>query len=82
MQEEANHIARDDPRAAAQVVMPIGAIVALLAAHPALGRAGRVHGTRELVIPDTPCIVPYRVHAAGIEILRVFHAHRRWPSSL
>ena len=43
------------------------------------GRAGRVPGTRELPIPHTPFITPYRVHAGSIEILRVFHHSQRWP---
>jgi plasmid stabilization system protein ParE len=37
-------------------------------------RNGRVPGTRELVIPKTPYIVPYRVRHSTIEIARVYHA--------
>ena len=47
--------------------------MALLIDHPSLGRAGRVPGTRELVVPDTPYLVPYRVRGMRIEILRIFH---------
>ena len=54
--------------------------VAHLAEHPALGRAGRVPGTRELVISDTHYIIPYRVRRNAVEILRVFHSARRWPT--
>jgi toxin ParE1/3/4 len=46
---------------------------------PHRGRPGRWPGTRELVIPRTPYIVPYRVQGDLIEILRVFHGARRWP---
>ncbi len=45
-----------------------------------MGRAGRVPGTRELVISGTPYIVPYRVRGGAVEVLRVFHAARRWPT--
>jgi plasmid stabilization system protein ParE len=38
---------------------------------PALGRVGRV--------AETPYIVPYRVRGEAVEILRVFHAARKWP---
>jgi hypothetical protein len=31
----------------------------------------------ELVIPGTPYVVPYRVRAGEIEVLRVFHAARK-----
>ena len=35
--------------------------------------------TRELVVPKTRYIVPYRVRGDTIEILRVFHTSRRLP---
>jgi plasmid stabilization system protein ParE len=47
-----------------------------------MGRAGRVTGTRELVVAGTPYIVPYRVRVEAVEILRVFHAARKWPEKL
>jgi toxin ParE1/3/4 len=43
------------------------------------GRAGRVPGTRELVIAGTPFIIPYRVAENTIQILRVLHGKRKWP---
>jgi toxin ParE1/3/4 len=46
---------------------------------PALGRPGRVAGTRELVIPGTPYIVPYRVTGEGIHVLTLMHSSQRWP---
>ena len=54
----------------------------LLLENPKLGAPGRVPGTRELVIPKTPYIVPYRVRHSTIEIARVYHASRRWPDRL
>ncbi|MGO8737686.1 type II toxin-antitoxin system RelE/ParE family toxin [Rhodoblastus sp.] len=50
-----------------------------LANFPHLGRAGRVPGTRELVVVATPFIAPYRVRDAEVEILAVFHGARQWP---
>ena len=82
LKEEADYIAQDDPLAAARTVFRIGEAVDLLAEHPDLGRVGRVPGTRELVVPQTPYIVPYRVYAKHIDVLRVFHGRRRWPSAL
>jgi len=79
---EAEYIARDNPEAAARVVTAIAETLGRLARYPALGRAGRVTGTRELVVPGTPYIVPYRVRGDAVEILRVFHAARKWPSQL
>lgn len=81
LKEEADYIAQDDPEIAVQVVMRIEVSVALLVDHPSLGRVGRVPGTRELVVPDSPYLVPYRVRGKRIDILRVFHGRRRWPAA-
>ncbi len=79
LDDEAAYIAKNDPRAAARTVERIRRAVDQLGDHPEVGRPGRVSGTRELVVPDTPYIVPYRVRGDRIEILRVFHGARRWP---
>ena len=78
---EAAFVALDNPAAAARVVEAIATTVELLAQHPALGRPGRVEGTRELVVANTPCLVPYRVRNNVVEILRVFHGARKWPQN-
>lgn len=79
---EAEYIARDNPAAAQRLVTAIAEAVQHLARHPGLGRAGRVKGTRELVVPNTPYIIPYRVREDAVEVLRVFHAARKWPPKL
>jgi toxin ParE1/3/4 len=73
------YIAADDPKAAGRIVERIRAAVRLLADLPHRGRPGPWPGTRELIIPGTAYIVPYRVKGDLIEILRVFHGARRWP---
>jgi len=80
LEEEADYIAEDNPAAADRLVQRIMRAVNLLAKNPAMGRPGRVSGTRELVVGDTPYIVPYRVRANAVEVLRVFHAARKWPA--
>jgi plasmid stabilization system protein ParE len=77
--DELTFIASDDPAAARLVARRILEAVALLAAQPAIGRPGRVSGTRELLVPKTRYLIPYRVRRGAIEILRVFHASRRPP---
>jgi toxin ParE1/3/4 len=79
---EAEFIARDSPPAATRVVTAIISAVERLKPYPALGRPGRITGARELIVPDTPYIVPYRVRGDVVEVLRVFHAARRWPTHL
>jgi toxin ParE1/3/4 len=76
---EASYIATEDPAAARLVVARVLTAVDRLTEQPALGRPGRVPGTRELVVPKTRYIVPYRVRKETVEILRVFHASRRLP---
>lgn len=79
LDEEATFIAADDPAAARLVVERVLAAVAMLPEQPAMGRPGRVPGTRELVVLRTRYVVPYRVRGETIEILRVFHTSRRPP---
>ena len=49
-----------------------------LAAHPMIGRPGRVDDTRESVIHPSYIIV-YRVTGEVVEILTVRHVAQKWP---
>lgn len=79
LDDEATYIATDDAAAACLVVKRVLEAVSVLAEQPGLGRPGRVHGTRELIVAKTRYIVPYRVRGATVEILRMFHTSRRLP---
>ena len=61
------------------MVQRVLAGVGLLAEQPGLGRPGRVPGTRELLVPKTRYIAPYRVRGDTAKILRVFHTSRQPP---
>jgi addiction module RelE/StbE family toxin len=76
-----DHVARDNPPAAQRLVARIAAAADALGDHPYVGKPGRMTGTRELVVADTPYIVPYRVRGDEVEILAVFHGSRRWPDT-
>ena len=57
------YIAEDNPAAASRTVRHIiENIEQLLPDNPRIGRGGRVPGTRELVMPKSPYIAPYRLH--------------------
>ena len=73
---------RGRPGAAGNVVAAILGRIDLLAGQPGLGRAGRVPGTRELVVPGTPYLIPYRVRNDRLEIIANFHGRQRWPEKL
>jgi toxin ParE1/3/4 len=77
---EAESISQYSPAAADRTVAAILDAVENLKRFPALGRPGRVAGTRELVISGTPYIVAYRVRSNAVELLLVLHAARKWPS--
>jgi len=79
---EAEYIARESPEAAERLVDDIFAATDRLASFPAMGRPGRVIGTRELVVSNTPYIVPYRVRVHVVEVIRVLHGARKWPRKL
>jgi toxin ParE1/3/4 len=73
-------ISQNNPDAAARTVAAIVRAVEALEHFPALGRPGRISGTRELVVSGTPYVVPYRVRGDAVQLIRVFHAARKWPS--
>ena len=71
----AGFIAKDNPNRATSFVLELQAAVTKLQAHPGMGRAGRVPGTRELVLHKN-YIAIYRVRGDDVEILRLHHAAR------
>jgi toxin ParE1/3/4 len=73
------YIAQDKPIAANRLAKQILKAVNLLSDFPSMGRPGRILGTRELIVSNTPYIIPYRVKNNFIEILRVLHAAMKWP---
>ena len=73
-------IEKDSEQNAALVAGRILNAVELLQAHPELGRPGRTVGTRELVVPQTPYVIPYRVRHDSLELIAVFHGHQQWPA--
>jgi toxin ParE1/3/4 len=72
------YVAADSPEAAYHVHDEIRRQTGLLAAHPEIGRLGRVGGSRELVIAGTPYVAAYRVTRNVVTILRLLHGARRW----
>ena len=74
-------IAEDNPRAAAETAAKILEATERLKEFPASGRPGRTPHTRELVVPGTPYILPYRVRGEVVEILGIMHGARQWPES-
>jgi toxin ParE1/3/4 len=67
------YIARDNPKAANRIASALLEAVERLADLPNVGRPGRVAGTRKLVLPGPPYVIPYRLRADRLEVIAVFH---------
>lgn len=74
-------IAADKPGAARNVASKIWDTARLLAEQPGLGRVGRVAGTREIVVPGLPYVLPYMEKEGTVFILRVMHTSMKWPET-
>jgi addiction module RelE/StbE family toxin len=77
-----DYIAKDNPAASSRVAAVIVQSALRLQRFPHVGRPGRIEGTRELVIPGLPYIIPYRVVDDVIQIASVIHTSRKWPEKL
>lgn len=75
------YISERNPRAALAQGDLILRNAALLGEYPRAGRPGREPSTRELVIPQTPFVIIYRIDekAQQIQILRLLHGAQQWP---
>jgi len=76
------HIEKDSEQSATLVASRILKAVGLLESHPEIGRTGRVVGTREIVVPESPYVIPYRVRGQRLELIAVFHGRQKWPHNL
>jgi toxin ParE1/3/4 len=65
------YIAADDPAAAKRLVNHTRTAVERLDGFPLMGRPGRRHGTRELIIDAY--VVTYRVSGRNVYIVSVWH---------
>jgi addiction module RelE/StbE family toxin len=77
-----DYIALSNSEAVAdRITEHIVANIQQLATFPISGRSGRVPGTRELVISNTPFIAAYAIHHGHIVILALYHGAQQWPES-
>lgn len=64
--DEAAYIALESPKAAADFVKAIFTSIEHLAQFPAIGREGRLPGTREWVLADRPYVIHYKIGRAHV----------------
>ncbi len=82
LDDAVDYIAADNPAVATQTAQRIWDCAQRLADQPAMGRPGRVPGTRELAVPGLPYILLYAVRSGAVIILRVLHTSMQWPTKL
>ena len=80
LKDAGDFISLHNPVAAERMADRVKEAVEYLTKYPNMGRPGRVSGTRELVVSGTPFIVVYRLAMPAIQILRVLHHARNWPT--
>jgi addiction module RelE/StbE family toxin len=73
------YIRRDSVESAKTVAKTLFDSANSLELFPSRGRAGRIIGTRELVVPSLPYIIVYEVTDTAIQIHHIYHAARNWP---
>ena len=72
------YIAQDNPVAAVDLDLEFEAKAENARMRPKLYKAGRVKGTREIVVRPNYVMV-YRITGDVVEVLRVLHAAQQWP---
>ena len=72
------YIAQDNPVAAIDLDLEFEAKAENARLRPKLYKAGRVKGTREIVVRPNYVMI-YKVTGDVVEVLRVLHAAQQWP---
>ena len=73
-----DYIAGDSPGAAVRMDALFSDAAARLAAHPKMGRTGKISGTREL-IPHASYRLVYEIDGDTVWVLALMHTARQWP---
>lgn len=73
-----DYITADNPDAAVRMDELFSDAAARLAAHPEMGRTGKISGTREL-IPHESYRLVYEIDGDRVWVLALVHTARLWP---
>ena len=73
-----DYISDHNPDAAQRLKDDIEARVAQLPTHPRLYRAGRIPGTREMLVRSNYLVI-YQETPRAVIVLRVLHGAQQWP---
>lgn len=79
LQRNIEYYAEEDPVTAYRIFDEVFDRAGILDDNHDIGRAGRMKGTRELVINGTPFILVYQVNPNDVLILNLLHGAQKWP---
>jgi toxin ParE1/3/4 len=79
LEQAHSYILKENPKAAQELILKIQNAANQLKNYPFMGKSGRIENTRELIIPNTPYILIYRIKEETVEILRILHTSKRYP---
>jgi addiction module RelE/StbE family toxin len=79
LEQARNYVFQDNPTAAQELILKIQNAANQLQNYPFMGKNGRVEGTKELIISNSPYILIYRVKEESVEVLRILHTSKRYP---
>ena len=72
------YISEDNPLAAVRLDEFFSDSAKRLAAHPKLGRAGKIPGTREVIAHESYRLI-YEINGDIVWMLALVHTSRQWP---
>jgi len=79
LEQMCDYIQKESAEAALATARRVYRRIEALRRYPYRGRAGRVPGTRELVLAPLPYVGVYEVAVDAIVVSRILHGARRWP---
>ena len=82
LEEALSFVAEENPVAARQIAERIYVAESLLSDNPAIGRPGRITGTREWVVTGAPYLIGYSLLEDQLVILALLHSKQQWPENL
>jgi toxin ParE1/3/4 len=81
LNEAYDYIVEDNPSNARIIIERIEKAIETLCQYPAIGKNGRLKGTREFFVTNTPFVLVYRVKRDMLQIISVLHMSRKYPFS-
>ena len=73
------HIFSENLAAARDVIVRVMQTLDMLATEPRIGHAGRVEGTYEFLVLNTPYIIVYMVEGKDLIVVSFLHTSRQYP---